>query len=83
MIVLVRSTLFFTLVFAAFLLQSGQTFAHHGSFPIQTDHIESFVLGKHLYTLEDAEGTLLLEDILSDELQQQFEPMFVEPPYLG
>ena len=83
MIVLVKSTLFFTLVFAAFLLQSGQLFAHQGSSPIQTDHIESFVLGKHLYTLEDAEGTLLLEDILSDELQQQFEPMFVEPPYLG
>ncbi len=71
------------LLFTVVLLLAPPAFANHGFSPIRADHVERLVLGKHLYSLEDAEGTLLLEDIHSEEIQQQFEPMFVDPPYLG
>lgn len=40
-------------------------------------------MGRHLQMLEDPSGTLLIEDVRSPRLSRQFEPLFVDTPYLG
>ena len=74
------------LVFAVFtvVLVFCQTTLASGSLsPVHAASVQELVLGKYLYSLEDAEGTLLLEDMNSPVVQQRFEPVFFEQPYLG
>lgn len=51
--------------------------------PIEASKVNDIVLGRHIYMLEDPSGTLLLDDVKTGNLQQQFEPVFSESPYLG
>lgn len=65
------------------LFATGLTRASTSLEPLDMNLIDEATLGKHLMFLEDPQGVLLLDDILTDEYQSRFEPVFVDTPYFG
>ncbi|HVL00141.1 MAG TPA: 7TM diverse intracellular signaling domain-containing protein, partial [Dongiaceae bacterium] len=65
------------------LLASGMARASANLEPLDLNHIDEATLGKHLMFLEDPQGVLMLDDILTDDYQSRFEPVFVDTPYFG
>ena len=80
---MLNSRFFQPLLFLALMLASELSGANSNFNPIPTADVQNMALGRHLLMLEDPSGTLLVEDVRSTEFARQFEPLFVETPYLG
>ncbi len=78
-----RSQWFAAALFVLWLLGISTVQASTNLEPLNADEAQDVVLGKHLMFMEDPQGVLLLDDILSPEYQSRFEPVFVDTPYFG
>ncbi|TNC85503.1 MAG: hypothetical protein CSH49_17745 [Alcanivorax sp.] len=80
---MLNSRIFQPLLFLTLMLASALAGAVSNFAPIPTAEVNNLPLGRHLRMLEDPSGTLLVEDVRSTDFDRQFEPLFVETPYLG
>ncbi|RLU03066.1 MAG: hybrid sensor histidine kinase/response regulator [Ketobacter sp.] len=80
---MLKFRLFQPLLFVMLAVLCGQGFASPYIVPIKASEVQDMPLGKRLQILEDPSGTLLVEDVRSPDISRQFEPLFVDTPYLG
>lgn len=80
---MLKSAFFSTFLLLVGVLAPSFSAASSNFAPIDASKVTDLVMGKHLHMLEDASGTLLIEDVHSADLDHQFEPVFIDTPYLG